>query len=632
MDVTLQALMQGNAAAVAKAAVAMFKSGQVLQALVVGQSGSGLTQLKIGDVLVEAKLPQPAQPGTMLQLQVKTGGPAPQLVLVSQQSPATQPAQPQPLPMPATVMPLPLPEVEMPTSAVPTQQVPSAAQPAPQPSPQAAPSSPAIVVQPQAVSAAPSQVESAASAPPPATAQAAPAAAPAVQSSPLPVAASGQPVQPQTPTGAATPVVATELPAAAQPVSTAPQQAAPAPQTSVTPLLPAQPQPMAAEPQAAPPAQMMPSATPAPTDGKPAITRPQSAPTPVAPTAPAVVEPEQTAANPLLLAQAAPRVPQTMAELPRTTPSPPTQQAASPPPVPATPEQALAQMAPQAMARQNSVAPLLQSLAALVVRPALPAPIVRAALQVLAQRVVAPDGKVTARDIEQAVVRSGLFLEASLAAGTPVRGDAKAALVNLRTVLEKFLGETPPATAPAGRAPPPVNGQPPRAVPVEVPALPDAPREVARALHGETDAAISRVKLGQLAALPDTPNAPATRQPELRMELPFLIGHELVMAQLQIARDGRRSAGERKRGWTMRFAMNFAASGEVGAEIGLLGKAVNVHLWAAEPEMAEALNAALPELASALTAIGLDPGAVRIRHAVPEPAPIASGHFVDSVS
>jgi hypothetical protein len=169
-------------------------------------------------------------------------------------------------------------------------------------------------------------------------------------------------------------------------------------------------------------------------------------------------------------------------------------------------------------------------------------------------------------------------------------------------------------------------------LPVELPALPDAPRDVARALHSETDAAISRVKLGQLAALPDSPNAPATRQPELRMELPFLIGHELVMAQLQISRDGKRSAGDRKRGWTMRFAMNFSVSGEVGAEIGLLGKAVNVHLWAAEPETAEALNAALPELAAALSAIGLDPGAVRIRNAVPEPARIASGHFVDSVS
>jgi hypothetical protein len=391
-----------------------------------------------------------------------------------------------------------------------------------------------------------------------------------------------------------------------------------------------QAQPVAGEAHAAMPLPAAPSLAAMPAAEKPVIAPQQQAAASPAVVAPA--EPEATAANPLLLAQAAARPPQTVADLPRVAPAP-MQPVGPPVSPPATPEQALAQMVPEAMAKQNSVAPLLQSLAALITKPAtLPEPIVRAALQVLAQRIVAPDGKVAARDIEQAVARSGLFLEASLASAAPARGDAKAALLNLRTVLEKFLGETPVATTPAGRAAPPVNGQPPRALPVELPALPDAARDVARALHGDTDAAISRVKLGQLAALPDAPNAPATRQPELRMELPFLIGHELVMAQLQISRDGKRSAGERKRGWTMRFAMNFSASGEVGAEIGLLGKAVNVHLWAAEPETAEALNAALPELASALTAIGLDPGAVRIRNAVPGPAKIASGHFVDSVS
>ena len=115
----------------------------------------------------------------------------------------------------------------------------------------------------------------------------------------------------------------------------------------------------------------------------------------------------------------------------------------------------------------------------------------------------------------------------------------------------------------------------------------------------------------QLASLPDAdPTRPST--PALRMELPFLIGHELVMAQLQISRDGARREVERKRGWTMRFALNFSATGEVGAEVGLLGKAVNVALWAVEPETAEALNEALPELAAALAAIGLDPGAMRI--------------------
>ena len=155
--------------------------------------------------------------------------------------------------------------------------------------------------------------------------------------------------------------------------------------------------------------------------------------------------------------------------------------------------------------------------------------------------------------------------------------------------------------------------------------------ELGRALHSQTDAAISRVKLGQLASLPDA-DGPRVVTNELRVELPFLIGHELVMAQIQISRDSARRETGRKRAWSMRFAMNFAGTGEVGADVGVLGKAVNVALWATEPETVEALNAALPELAGALEAIGLDPGSVRVRPGVPVAAPAHSGQLVDSLS
>jgi hypothetical protein len=159
--------------------------------------------------------------------------------------------------------------------------------------------------------------------------------------------------------------------------------------------------------------------------------------------------------------------------------------------------------------------------------------------------------------------------------------------------------------------------------------VPDAPREAARAIHNQADAALSRVKLMQLASLPDADLA-RTPVPELRMEVPFLVGQQLVMAQFQVLRDHEQQRADGKRGWTMRFAMNFAEAGEVGAEIGLHGRSVNVALWAADPATAADLEAALPELAPALAAIGLEPGAVRVRTLPPEPAKPASGHFVDS--
>ena len=106
MNVTVQALVQAAASKVAEAQLSFIKAGAVLQAVVLGPGSSGLTELKIGDVVVQAALPQPVAPGTTLTLQVKSGGALPQLVVVPTASPP--PASPTPLPAPITTLPLPL--------------------------------------------------------------------------------------------------------------------------------------------------------------------------------------------------------------------------------------------------------------------------------------------------------------------------------------------------------------------------------------------------------------------------------------------------------------------------------------------------------------------------------------------
>jgi hypothetical protein len=207
----------------------------------------------------------------------------------------------------------------------------------------------------------------------------------------------------------------------------------------------------------------------------------------------------------------------------------------------------------------------------------------------------------------------------------------KSALVSLRSSLATWLGGNPAPVQAAQQAAPPLRGMPPRAEAPALDPLPPAVEETARTLHHQTDAALSRVKLMQLASLPDAdPARPAP--PELRMEVPFLLGSETVLAQFQIFRDGSRKRTDGKRGWTMRFAMNFAATGEVGAEIGLLGKNVSVALWAAERGTHDRLEEALPELAPALAALGLDPGAIRLRAAPPELPTPPSGRYLDSLT
>lgn len=626
------------AARVALAEALVLKVGQVLDAVVVGKTPEGLTALKIGDQVVTAKLPQLSLgAGSTVQLQVKVAGTAPQLQLLNL-PPATAATPQTVIARPPVAVPAPAPGVAL--QGVPEPVV-GAERSVPVSSPpqSLAPALSAVKAESQQGLAAPrSQTESApgpTSVPASADAEGE-VAVPAGQSAVPAARAPEVPSAPKAATGQPATIAPQATPPAAVQASPEPVVVAIAARPSSAPVVPAPdtaPNAPAVTPQpSAPPAS---ASQPVPADAARQPT-PLPAATAIAAASPDAAEPP--APNPLLIAQAVARPPASPADLPRTVvvssplPQPATVQA---PPLPATPQAALAQMLPEALSRQDSAGPLLVSLAAAVQKAAvLPEPILRAALGVLAQRIVVSDGKVQATQIEQAVARSGVTLEASLLNASPQPRDAKAGLLALREALGKWLGgEAPPAVSGREPAPPPIKGLPLRAVPTDPPPLPDSARDIGRLLHGETDAAVSRLKLMQLASLPDTSDPGKPNAPTLRMELPFVIGHELVMAQIQVGRDGSRREAERKRGWTMRFALNFSATGEVGAEVGVLGKAVNVALWAAEPETAVAMNETLPDLARALEAVGLKPGAIRIRQGAPnEPTRPAAGRLLDSVS
>lgn len=633
-----QAAAVSAAARVALAEASLqLQIGQVLEALVVGKTPAGLTQLKIGDTLVQAQLPQPVAQGTVLRLEVKADGPPPQLVIVEEGAPQQPMPVPQLAPRPAVPLSVPLVVAEgsEPEAPALAQQQPvftSRVLPQQVSNPQAA-----IVESSQTPAAVASQPASSASAIPVSDAPTPHevGATPQLQQVPTaPMQMSNRGTAPTTEPSAR--VVTTPASEPAATVSAAAQLQTAAPSASSQPLQQAVPV-SSPRPEAGAikqPATLEPPTQTANHPEAPTQTLRVSSPPPQQHPPTLAAAPEAPVQSPLLVAQEAARPATNALELPRAVATPQPQSGASqPPPLPPTPEAALAQMMPGAMAKQDSIAPLLLSLAALVARPvALPAPLLKAALQVLAQRVIAPDGKITTEVLESAVAKSGVFLEANLAKNTPLPGDGKTALLALRAAAEKLLGGVLHEPAPAAnRAPPPVRGLPPRAVPVEQPALPDAPREITRSIHQQADAAVSRVKLLQLASLPDAA-APRAASPEVRLELPFLIGHELVMAQLQIVRDGNRRNAEHRRGWTMRFALNFSTTGEVGAEVGLLGKTVNVALWAAEPETAGAFAATLPQLTGALEAIGLKPASVRVRRGPPQADNVPSGQLLDAMS
>jgi len=393
----------------------------------------------------------------------------------------------------------------------------------------------------------------------------------------------------------------------------------------------------------------------------------------------------------------------------------------------------------EAVTKQGSQAPLFANLAAVVTGSDLPAGLKQAVLDVLAQQTplnTALDGG----DIESAFQKSGLFLEASLAAGTtPSAGtmpDLKAALLVLRqtlatletvpqaqgaapptgttgtpqvaaasaqaalpsaesgipqspqmprnatlaaAVLADIVGGAPQAVLPrtmsAGLAasllqevtqnlprltgnvpgsnkvapdghlfeaaarttPPPFRGALPAPQAVAAPSLaPDTPLSATvHRLLDDTDAAIARQTLLQVASLPDRVDASGHRinptVPQWNFEIPFATPQGTAMAQFEISRDGgNESADPAKRAWRARFTLNVEPAGPVHALITLNGDKTFVRMWAERPTTAQQLRAGIGELNQALTRAELKPGDILVRDGTPpQPAPARAGHFLD---
>ena len=311
----------------------------------------------------------------------------------------------------------------------------------------------------------------------------------------------------------------------------------------------------------------------------------------------------------------------------------------------ASPAPALAQASLASLGNQNTVATLLASVLRLGDRSReLPDEVQRAvarlagsALQLGAK---APD----AQALQRAIARSGVFLEAQLAAGATndgVDGDLKSLLLVLRRSLSDWLGpEAKPAVLSGKPPPPPQPGAAPRAPsPPPTPVLDDQPiTELGKSLLSQTDAALSRMRLHQMASLPDRMDgAPAAKQ-DIHLEIPITLGQQAGVLGLVITRDEEgETGGEKKDTWRVQFSINANVIGEVGAEIGLLAGRTNVVLSAVEPDTVTALSEGIGDLTEALEAVGLTPGILRVRRQGTTPPPSGfttapapqSSHYLD---
>ncbi len=356
-------------------------------------------------------------------------------------------------------------------------------------------------------------------------------------------------------------------------------------------------------------------------------------------------------------------------------------------------EKAVNEARPLAASRQDSMAPLFANAAAASGKSSpLPPVLQQVVRDVLGFRLPA-DG-VTGEQVRVAAGRSGLFSEAQAATArgesasgqvpqgarsqssparptgagdvgaapdtlqalvnASVQGGGKADLKNtlflLRAVLSGFLGEDADLPLPprAGTPPPPprAGGQPQGQQPAQS-GLADAagPKQAARMLLSDTEAALSRIRLSQIASQPSgqsggpdaaTLHGRPGQAAHWTFEIPLMVSAGTAMAQFQIFRDeegGGTFEQPEAAGWRLHFALDLPETGAVESLVALGGQGTTVTLWAQRPDVAAALREGADELSGVLELAGIDVASVRIRHGLPagpaknKAAP--SGYFLD---
>lgn len=242
-------------------------------------------------------------------------------------------------------------------------------------------------------------------------------------------------------------------------------------------------------------------------------------------------------------------------------------------------------------------------------------------------------------------------------ASSPLLGKSTASADSLQMILRAFpkgvqdavlaqlaeegvtLGQSAAAShamaADADGVPPPFRGAATSAQPAVSPTIDHrtAPDIVAHRLLDDTDSALARQTLLQIASLPDQ-GTHAKFDPTARwnFEVPFATPQGTAVAQFEISRDGGGEAGSTEaasRVWRARFSINLEPAGPVHAQVSLAGERASVRMWAERDATAARLQAEAPQLSQALREAELTPGDIVIGSGAPSAQSAPRGHFLD---
>lgn len=255
-----------------------------------------------------------------------------------------------------------------------------------------------------------------------------------------------------------------------------------------------------------------------------------------------------------------------------------------------------------------------------------------------------PDGLVMADAADVAI--SEAFAQAKPQSLTP--GTALALLQEVQQQVPRVAGYLLPRVSNQnGRGnnvvrsntpPPPFRGGLPSPQMIATPSLaPDASlSRIAHRLLDETDGALARQTLLQVASLPDRTDATGNRidpsLPRWNFEIPFVTPQGTAMAQFEISRDGggNDASEAAKRVWRARFSLDVEPAGPVHALISFTSERTSVRMWAERPATAAQLRAGISDLNQALSRAELAPGDIVVQEGTPPAvAPPRAGHFLD---
>jgi hypothetical protein len=222
---------------------------------------------------------------------------------------------------------------------------------------------------------------------------------------------------------------------------------------------------------------------------------------------------------------------------------------------------------------------------------------------------------------------------------SPADAEQQAALTPARTFAAPSQGDAAPS------APPPFRGAAPAAQAIAPASLaPDAaPKDAGQRLLEQTDGAIARQTLLQVASLPDRVDAAGAHfnsqvtdgaTQRWNFEIPFATPQGTALAQFEIERDGSGNQVEAatQKVWRARFTLNVEPTGPVHALVSLVGEKTAVRMWAERPETAAKIRASSSELAQALRAAELEPGDIVVSSGAPPQGSAKAGHFLDRAS